>query len=108
MDYNTATRLYHEIMPTSLPELRQGLLNAAVAYARLRTDWRLASADERRDLDQPRRLAHNALISACDILSRNMAQRGEPTQWRATLGHDREVIGDFACYLHCLLGIQAR
>ena len=107
MDYDTATRIYQEIAQSSLHDLRKSLVNAAVEYARIRTDWQLASAEERRDLDQRRRIAHNALISACDILSRNMAKRGETIDWLVLLGDDRKNIGDFACYLHCLLGVKA-
>lgn len=36
-----------------------------------------------------------------------MANNGEDITWRKTLGDDRKIIGDFACYVHCILGIQA-
>jgi hypothetical protein len=79
-----------------------------VRYARIRTDWRLSDPETRRSMDATRTAAHNALIDACNILSRNMAQHGESIAWRKRLGDDRKVIGDFACHLHCLLGLEAR
>ena len=42
-----------------------------------------------------------------DILSLHMAKWGETIGWRALLGADRKNIGDFACYLHRLLGVKA-
>jgi tetratricopeptide (TPR) repeat protein len=45
---------------------------------------------------------------ACNILSRAMNERGKDISWRAQLGQDRREIGDFACYIHCILGLSAR
>jgi len=59
-------------------------------------------------MDQRRTLAHNAFIDACNIMSRNMGKNDEDNSWRAALGEDRKVIGDFACYIHCFLGLEAR
>lgn len=108
MNYDTATHIYHKIKLSSLGNLRDSLFRAAVEYAQIRAHYRLATLEERAELDQHRTLAHNALVSSCNILSRNMAQRGENIEWRAMLGDDRKTIGDFACYLHCILGIEAR
>lgn len=108
MNYETATHIYYEIKLSSLGNLRDSLFRAAVEYAKIRAHYRPATLEERTELDQRRTLAHNALMSSCNILSRNMAQRGENIEWRALLGDDRKTIGDFACYLHCILGIEAR
>ncbi len=37
-----------------------------------------------------------------------MAKAGEDVAWRTVLGEDRKNIGDFACYLHCILGLRSR
>jgi len=37
-----------------------------------------------------------------------MGKAGEDNSWRMKLGDDRKDLGDFACYLHCLLGILSR
>ena len=81
---------------------------AAVRYAGIRAKWCLESADGRRGMDTERTRAHDAFIDSCNILSRNQAKNGEDNTWRAKLGDDRKVIGDFACYVHCILGIGAR
>ena len=83
------------------------LVEAAVRYARLRVDWALTLPEARAEIDLRRRSAHNVLIDAFNILSRSMAKRGEDNSWRALLGDERRFIGDVACQMHCLLGIQA-
>ncbi len=99
---------WQEMQSIAVPELSRTVANAAVRYARIRTDWRLSDPDSRLEMNASRTAAHNALIDACNILSRNMAQHGESIAWRKRLGDDRKVIGDFACHLHCLLGLEAR
>jgi hypothetical protein len=107
MDFETAQRLYRHVLVTKFVELRRELFTFAVRYARLRTDWQLADIDERQAMDRHRTAAHDALIDACNILSRNMAKTGEDASWRAAI-NDRKEIGDFACYIHCFLGLDAR
>jgi len=109
MTWDTAGAIYDQLESLTEPdllELKGDLYQRAVRYARLRTDWQLTP--EREALDQPRRLAHNTLSDACNILAREVGKRGLSTGWRERLGSDRQEIGDFACYLHCLLGLKAR
>lgn len=108
MNDTTAIELYEAIKKSSLQNLVDDLLKAAVKYARYRTDWQLSSLEERKAMDAARTRAHNAFIDNCDILSRNMIKIDEDNNWRALLGDDRKFIGDFACHLHCILGIKAR
>lgn len=108
MNHDIAAHIYHHIKLSSLENLRDSLFRSAIEYAKIRVCYRLATIEECLELDQRRTLAHNALISSCNILSRNMAQRGENIEWRALLGDDRKEIGDFACYLHCIFGIEVR
>jgi hypothetical protein len=88
--------------------LREALIASAVSYARAWTDWQLASVERRREIDPRRTASHTALIDACNILSRHMSRHGHDIGWRARLGDDRNAIGDFACYVHCMLGLAAR
>lgn len=97
-----------ELLEPPLVELRQDFLEKAVRYARIRTDWELAEQARQQELDEYRKRTHDALIDACNILSRAMAERGLDTSWRRCLGQDRKVIGDFACFIHCMLGIAGR
>lgn len=113
MNYDTATELYRQLpqLPNESPlllDLREDLVARAVRYARLRTDWELADMEGRQNIDETRRLAHNAFIDACNILARAMAKAELDTSWRRQLGEDRRTIGDFACFVHCILGLEAR
>ena len=93
---------------TKLDSLLSALVEIGVRYARIRVDWILADQEIRQNTEQARTHAHTAFIDACNILSRNMQKAGEDNNWRMLIGEDRKTIGDFACHLHCLLGIMAR
>ncbi len=108
MNLDTAQKVYRQIETTKLVQLKEDLIRLAVRYARARTDWLLADTEKHREIDAHRTATHDALIDACNILSRNMAKKGEDISWRASLGDDRKGIGDFACYLHCILGLAER
>lgn len=108
MTYETAVDIWQGIQKTVLTELKNDVVTAAVRYARLRTDWCLADSEERAGMERGRTAAHERLIDALNILSRNMQRAGEPVDWRAALGTDRRRIGDWACLLHAHLGIMAR
>lgn len=108
MEMHTARRVHEAIEASTLHGLRADLYGAAVRYARIRADWHLAQLEQKKEMDRTRTLAHNALIDACNILSRNMLKAGEDNGWRGLLGDDRKVIGDFACCLHALFGLLAR
>jgi hypothetical protein len=107
MDHQAAVKILNTIETKEL-DLKRGLILCAVRYARARTDWRLAPVDERRALDAARTAAHNSLIDAANILSRAMIKTGEDATWRRKLSDDRKEIGDWACYVHAHLGIEAR
>jgi len=108
MNLADAKLIYQEIQATKYTSLADDLAKAAVRYAGIRADWQLAPVKQRREMDDLRSRAHNVLIDSCNILSRNMAKAGEDTAWRDKIGNDRKSIGDFACYLHCIIGIMAR
>jgi hypothetical protein len=108
MDYEMAVEIWRQIRASALGELRQELVELAVRYARMRVDYWLAKPEQQRLLGADRSRCHDALIAKCDILARNMAQRGEDDLWRIQLGPDRKDIGDFACFLHAMLGVAAR
>lgn len=112
MNVETARHIFQAFREQSwespLDGLYRDLLQAAIRYARIRTDWALARREERVGMDRERRRAHDRFIDACNILSRNMAREGMDTVWRRKLGTDRKKIGDFACYVHCFLGLDAR
>jgi hypothetical protein len=108
MNIETARQVYEAIVNTKLEQLKTDLFSAAVRYARIRVDWQFTTPEKRKEMEQTRGSAHNALIDACNILSRNMLKSGEDNAWRSALGDNRKEIGDFACYLHAIFGILAR
>ena len=110
MNPEKAASIYRAIWDISgmdLVDLRDEFIDAAIRYARIRVDWIRAIPTERVGREQERTLAHDALIDACNILSRALLQAGFSADWRAELGNDRKEIGDFACYLHYRLGLDA-
>ena len=108
MDHATAIKVYETIRLTGAREALRELVRLSVRYARIRADWATLTRAEMTGQDHSRTLAHNAVIDACDALCVEMAARGEAAEWREWMGQDRKDIGDFACWLHCFLGISAR
>ena len=108
MNWEKATQIAYEIGKSKLAEERMDLFRKAAEYARIRVDWQLSSAGERPGMDENRRRLHDAFIGACDDMGRVMEAEGEDASWRVELGADRKEIGDFACYIHLILGLVAR
>lgn len=108
MTYDDMPEMWSQIASTQFEPLKNRLLDLAFRYSRIRADWFLMTPEARREEDERRSRAHDAFISACNALSKNQLKAGEDNTWRVKLGHDRLVIGDFACYLHCYLGIRSR
>jgi len=88
--------------------LKHHFILGAVRDVRMRTDWLLTTAEERRAKDSARTAAHNALVDAANSLSRTMVKAGEDATWCRKPGDDRKEIGDWACHLHARLGIAER
>lgn len=107
MTIDEARVILEHIQRTRLTQLRDAMFQAAIRYARMRTDWYLSTLEDRKSMDTSRSKAHDVFIDCCNILSRNMNKAGEDISWRAKLGDDRTTLGDFACYVHCLLGLRA-
>lgn len=108
MDFKEAEQILQIIRSSNLQGLSVLFLKSAVRYAQIRVDWYFADQEERIELDKERTRAHEALISNCNALARNMKVSGEDDSWRKRLGDDRKRIGDFACYIHAIIGIDAR
>ena len=106
LDYQTAYQAFTAVQNSKLAELRKSLYKAAVHYATIRAEWEFQSIDDR--VDVARTIVHNRFIDSCNILSREQAKIGEDNSWRNAIGMERKLIGDWACYLSCFIGIQNR
>ncbi|MGA7827952.1 MAG: hypothetical protein WCA04_09845 [Geobacteraceae bacterium] len=108
MDWEKSARIAHAIGSSRLVAIRMALFRKAVGYARMRVDWQLSTPEERMLMDADRTKCHDAFIEACNMMGRCMEDEKEDFSWRNDLGNDRKEIGDFACYLHLILGLVAR
>jgi len=106
LDYNTAFQAFQSVQDSKLSILKNSLFKAAIRYAEIRVQWQFLNKDERAEINQERTAAHNRFIDCCNILSKQQSIIYEDNGWRNNIGIDRKLIGDFACYLHCFIGIQ--
>lgn len=95
-------------------QLYDELLVTAGRYASIRSGWRHLSTREKMDQDSRRTSCHNSVITHFNMLARYLKQQNKPALWRDELGYEeddpynRKAIGDFACYLAFIAGINAR
>ncbi len=108
MELEQAQQIFNIINNSGQEPLVNSLFKSSVRYSRIRVDWYFSDQKHRNELDEERTIAHNAFISACDILSRNMKAAGEDNQWRLQIGTERKSIGDFACMLNAVICLNAR
>lgn len=108
LSHAVASQCYQDILTSQQADLRTQLFEAAIRYAQFRAEWSLASLEQRREMDRPRSAAHDAFITACNVLARAMHAAGENTAWRDRLPDDRKAIGDFGCYVQLFRALEAR
>lgn len=95
-------------------ELYDDLIKVATRYAAIRANWLLMSREEKMNQDPGRTSCHNSVITHFNMLARYLKQQGKTTAWRDKLGYEeddsynRKAIGDFACYLAFVNGINGR
>lgn len=95
-------------------ELYDELMKVATRYAAIRANWLLLSREKKNEQDSGRTSCHNSVITHFNMLARYLKQHGKAAAWRDALGYEedepynRKAIGDFACYLAFVNGINAR
>ena len=95
-------------------ELYDELIKIATRYATIRANWLLLSREEKNEQDSGRTSCHNSVIIHFNMLARYLKQQGRTAAWRDELCYEeddpynRKAIGDFACYLAFVNGINAR
>lgn len=94
-------------------ELYDELIKIATRYATIRANWLLFSREEKNEQDSGRTSCHNSVITHFNMLACYLKQQGKTAAWRNELGYEeddpynRKAIGDFACYLAFVNGINA-
>lgn len=113
MTFEKSIELYNEIVKVENDFLRDEFIEKAVEYARIRTNWHFMDTDERRAENKGRTIKHDAFIDTINAILRFMKTNGANTDWydelpdfRSKAG--RKEWGDFACFIHCYLGIRLR
>ncbi|NVO03755.1 MAG: hypothetical protein HXX09_13745 [Bacteroidetes bacterium] len=108
MDYEKAKVAFKSINESKLTDLKYQLFKAAIRYANIRAEWIFLDLEQRKDQDPERTAAHNRFIDSCNIIARNMKNTNEDISWAEILKQDRKDIGDFACFITAIIGIQNR
>ena len=93
-------------------ELWEDFVKVAARYANIRATWYMISRQERMDTDDARTACHDAVISHLNAIWRCMKMKGWDNTWREELGLDefvhRKRLGDFACYVAYVYGLNSR
>lgn len=94
-------------------ECYRDILIVATKYANIRAYWVTMDKREKMERDDLRTSLHDSFITKLNMLSRLFNMQGKDTSWRDDLGYDtegygRKAIGDFACYLAFVAGLNAR
>lgn len=108
MELQEVLLIFDEFQKSKYQSLVKSLMKYAINYSRLRIEWVISDLEKRKEIDEERTYAHNAFISSCDALARNMKEGGEDNSWRIRIGTDRKDIGDFAVLLNAVMGLKAR
>lgn len=95
---------------SDLKELWDDLIKNALEYAAIRSQWLTFTKEERMDTGRNlvRTGKHNIVISSFNVLSRYLEKIGKDIKWREQLGEERKRVGDFACYIAFIFGLNAR
>lgn len=83
-------------------------VKSAVEYAHIRGLWEVYDNEKRMSEDSYRTSKHDAMIVNLNVLARLCNVEGIETPWREQLGEARKRIGDFACFVSYIAGINNR
>lgn len=90
------------------------LVEKCTSYAKMRADWTYHDASWKMDNDSLRTSKHDVVIGKFNQLARWLKKCGKEATWRDLLGYEednlynRKRIGDFACFLAYIHGINGR
>ena len=95
-------------------EIYKDLTVAATKYAAVRAEWPTLGREEKAERDSRRTSLHDSVIVKFNMLARYLKKQGKDAGWRDCLGdekenpYDRKRLGDMACYLAFVNGLNAR
>lgn len=89
-------------------EILNELIEKAIKYSVVRAKWENWDRETKIKEDEGRTLKHNSVIDVFNILARLLKSEDIDISWRDRLGDDRKRIGDFACFLTYMVGINNR
>lgn len=95
-------------------EIYNGLAATAAKYAAVRAEWPTLGREEKAGRDSRRTSLHDSVIVKFNMLARYLKKQGKDAGWRDCLGdekenpYDRKRLGDMACYLAFVNGLNAR
>lgn len=117
--FDDAVRLIHEIKAEigddeTAMEIYREICEKVSRYSGFRSRWLLMSKEEKADAVPSRTACHDSLIVCINKLARYLRMNGKAAEWRDELGDEkadpciRKRIGDFACYIALINGLNAR
>lgn len=95
-------------------EIYRELTATAAKYAAVRAEWPTLGREEKAERDSRRTSLHDSVIVKFNMLARYLKKQGKDAGWRDCLGdekenpYDRKRLGDMACYLAFVNGLNAR
>ncbi|WP_314066102.1 hypothetical protein [uncultured Vagococcus sp.] len=116
MSFEEALEIYNSIFNVLeckdeyLHELWKEVIDSALVYSNMRTNWNYFSREEKHEKDNLRTSYHNTFMINLKAFYKFGEQLELDTNWIGKLGssEDRKCWGDFAGYLLCLENIRAR
>lgn len=106
--YENLVQTVHICKSEDKDEFVNEMIEKATKYTNVRANWEVWDREKRINEDRGRSIMHNAFIDSLNILARLLKADGIETPWRDQLGDHRKRIGDFACFLVYMIGIQNR
>ena len=95
-------------------ELYDEIIEKAVEYVSLRAKWTFMDREWKLEEDPGRTRKHDSLIVKFNQLAKYLKMEGKEAKWRDELGYleddpyNRKVIGDMACFMIYVHGINGR
>jgi len=117
LPFEESLQIYDQLMTTlnfndaDTKMLWNKMIESAMNYAAIRSNWLLLNTGGRSEKDKSRTSNHNSFITWLNALGRHQEKSGKSAAWRKQFGDEKENrkrIGDFACFVAYIYGINAR